>query len=108
MFVVHKKGLALDGRRPTVLYGYGGFNVNVTPSFSASRLYWLEQGGVYALANPPGGGEFGVAWPQAGMLDRKPNAFHHFIAPPEGRVKSCYTSPGPLAAPARAHGAPLG
>ena len=97
MFVVHKKGLALDGRRPTVLYGYGGFNVNMTPSFSASRLYWLEQGGVYALANLRGGGEFGEAWHQAGMLDRKQNVFDDFIAAAEWMVKSGYTSRDRLA-----------
>jgi len=97
MFVVHKKGLALDGRRPTVLYGYGGFNVNMTPSFSASRLYWLEQGGVYALANLRGGGEFGEAWHQAGMLDRKQNVFDDFIAAAEWLVKSGYTSRDRLA-----------
>ncbi len=97
MFVVHKKGLALDGRRPTVLYGYGGFNVNMTPSFSASRLYWVEQGGVYALANLRGGGEFGEAWHQAGMLDRKQNVFDDFIAAAEWLVKSGYTSRDRLA-----------
>ena len=97
MFVVHKKGLALDGRRPTILYGYGGFNVNMTPSFSASRLYWLEQGGVYALANLRGGGEFGEAWHQAGMLDRKQNVFDDFIAAAEWLVKSGYTSRDRLA-----------
>jgi prolyl oligopeptidase len=97
MFVVRKKGLALDGRRPTVLYGYGGFNVNMTPSFSAPRLYWLEQGGVYALANLRGGGEFGEAWHQAGMLERKQNVFDDFIAAAEWLVKSGYTSRDRLA-----------
>ncbi|HEY8150157.1 MAG TPA: prolyl oligopeptidase family serine peptidase [Vicinamibacteria bacterium] len=97
MFVVHKKGLPLDGRRPTVLYGYGGFNVNMTPSFSASRLYWLEQGSVYALANLRGGGEFGEAWHQAGMLEKKQNVFDDFIAAAEWLVKSGYTSRDRLA-----------
>jgi prolyl oligopeptidase len=97
MFVVHKKGLPLDGRRPTVLYGYGGFNVNMTPSFSASRLYWLEQGGVYTLANLRGGGEFGEAWHQAGMLEKKQNVFDDFIAAAEWLVKSGYTSRDRLA-----------
>ncbi len=97
MFVVHKKGLALDGRRPTVLYGYGGFNVNMTPSFSASRLYWVEQGGVYALANLRGGGEFGEAWHQAGMLDRKQNVFDDFIAAAEWLIANHYTGPRHLA-----------
>jgi prolyl oligopeptidase len=97
MFVVHKKGLALDGRRPTLLYGYGGFNINMTPSFSASRVYWLEQGGVYALANLRGGGEYGEAWHQAGMLEKKQTVFDDFIAAAEWLVKSGYTSRDRLA-----------
>ncbi len=97
MFLVHKKGLALDGRRPTLLYGYGGFNVNMTPSFSTSRLYWLEKGGVYALANLRGGGEYGEAWHQAGMLDRKQNVFDDFVAAAAWLVESGYTSRDRLA-----------
>src|SRR5260221_641652 len=93
--------------RPTVLYGYGGLNVNVTPSFSASRLYWLEQGGIYALANLRGGGEFGEAWHQAGMLDRKQNVFDDFIAAAEWLVKSGYTSRDRLAVQGRSHRGPL-
>jgi prolyl oligopeptidase len=92
MFIVHKKGLALDGRRPTILYGYGGFNINMTPTFSASKLYWLEKGGVYALANLRGGGEFGEAWHEAGMLERKQNVFDDFTSAAEWLVKSGYTS----------------
>ena len=97
MFVVHKKGLTLDGRRPTLLYAYGGFNVNMTPSFSSSRLYWLEKGGVYALANLRGGGEYGEAWHQAGMLEKKQNVFDDFTAAAEWLVKSGYTSRDRLA-----------
>jgi prolyl oligopeptidase len=97
MFVVHKKGLALDGRRPTLLYAYGGFNVNMTPSFSSSRLFWLEKGGVYALANLRGGGEYGEAWHQAGMLEKKQNVFDDFTAAAEWLVKSGYTSRDRLA-----------
>jgi prolyl oligopeptidase len=92
MFVVHRKGLALDGRRPTLLAGYGGFNVNLTPGFSASKLLWLEKGGVYAMANLRGGGEFGEAWHRAGMLERKQNVFDDFIGAAEWLIKSGYTS----------------
>jgi prolyl oligopeptidase len=92
MFVVHKKGLALDGQRPTVLYGYGGFNVSLTPTFSASRVLWLEKGGVYALANLRGGGEYGEAWHQAGMLEKKQNVFDDFVAAAAWLMKSGYTS----------------
>ena len=97
MFLVHKKGLALDGRRPTLLYGYGGFNVNMTPTFSASKLFWLEKGGVYALANLRGGGEYGEDWHQAGMLERKQNVFDDFTSAAEWLVKSGYTSRDRLA-----------
>jgi prolyl oligopeptidase len=92
MFLVQKKGLALDGRRPTLLSGYGGFNVNMTPNFSPSRLLWLEKGGVYALPNLRGGGEYGEAWHQAGMLERKQNVFDDFTAAAEWLVKSGYTT----------------
>jgi prolyl oligopeptidase len=92
MFIVHKRGLALDGQRPTLLYGYGGFNINMTPSFSSSRVLWLERGGVFAMANLRGGGEYGEAWHQAGMLDRKQNVFDDFIAAGEWLVKNGYTS----------------
>jgi prolyl oligopeptidase len=97
MFLVHKKGLALDGRRPALLSGYGGFNVNITPGFSASKVYWLEQGGVYALANLRGGGEYGETWHEAGMLDRKQNVFDDFISAAEWLIKSGYTSRDRLA-----------
>jgi prolyl oligopeptidase len=97
MFLVHKKGLPLDGRRPTLLYGYGGFNVNMTPSFTASKVFWLEKGGVYALANLRGGGEYGETWHEAGMLDRKQNVFDDFVSAAEWLIKSGYTSRDRLA-----------
>ncbi|KAB2923210.1 MAG: S9 family peptidase [Bacteroidetes bacterium] len=97
MFIVHKKGLVLDGTNPTLLYGYGGFNVSLMPSFSAIRLAWLEQGGVYAQANLRGGGEYGEQWHQAGMKLNKQNVFDDFIAAGEYLVKERYTSPSRLA-----------
>ncbi len=96
MFLVHKKGIELDGDNPTILYGYGGFNVSLTPSFSKSNLLWLENGGVYALANLRGGGEFGSEWHEAGMLDRKQNVFDDFHAAGEWLVENNYTRPEKL------------
>src|SRR5215469_11884320 len=80
MFIVHKKGLARDGHNPTLLTGYGGFNVSLTPVFARSVYVWLEHGGVYAVANLRGGAEFGEDWHRAGMLDKKQNVFDDFIA----------------------------
>ena len=97
MFVTHRKGMALDGNNPTLLYAYGGFNVSITPSFSVSNLAWLEMGGVYAVANLRGGAEYGEEWHQAGMLERKQNVFDDFIAAAEHLVKAGYTSPKKLA-----------
>jgi prolyl oligopeptidase len=91
MFIVHKKGLALDGARPTMLYGYGGFNISMTPAFSATLFPWLADGGVYAVPNLRGGGEYGDAWHEAGMLDRKQNVFDDFIAAAEWLVANGYT-----------------
>jgi prolyl oligopeptidase len=97
MFIVHKKGLKLDGTNRTLLYGYGGFGVSLTPSFSVSLLVWMEMGGVYALPNLRGGGEYGEDWHQAGMKHRKQNVFDDFIAAAEWLIQQQYTSPDKLA-----------
>ncbi|MBU0639106.1 MAG: prolyl oligopeptidase family serine peptidase, partial [Planctomycetes bacterium] len=97
MFVVHKTGLVLDGNNPTILSGYGGFNISYTPYFQVHRLPWLERGGVYALANLRGGGEFGEAWHRAGRRDLKQNCFDDFFAAAEKLIADRYTSPERLA-----------
>ncbi len=97
MFLVHKKGLKLDGKNPTLLYGYGGFNVSLTPWFSVSRLAWLEQGGVYAMPNLRGGGEYGLAWYDAGRKNKKQNVFDDFIAAAEWLISHKYTATPKLA-----------
>jgi len=97
MFLVHKKGIVLDGDNPTLLYGYGGFNIVVSPTFSAARLAILERGVVFASANLRGGGEYGEAWHQQGMKARKQNVFDDFIAAAEWLIAEKYTSPARLA-----------
>jgi prolyl oligopeptidase len=97
MFILHRTGLELDGERPTVLYGYGGFNVNQTPSFIAHLPLWLEAGGVFCIANLRGGGEYGEAWHQAGMLGKKQNVFDDFIAAAEWLIENNYTNRDKLA-----------
>jgi prolyl oligopeptidase len=97
MFIVHKKGLVLDGKNPTWLYAYGGFNISLTPAFSAMRLAWLEQGGVFAQPNLRGGGEYGETWHEAGTKMKKQNVFDDFIAAAEYLIANKYTSPDYLA-----------
>lgn len=97
LFITRKKGIKMDGSNVTLLYGYGGFDVSLTPSFSVSRLPLLEQGGVYALANIRGGGEFGKEWHKAGTLEQKQNVFDDFIAAAEFLIQQKYTSKEKLA-----------
>ena len=97
MFVVHKKGLALDGRNPCFLTAYGGFNISIQPGFTPSLIALLEQGVVFAEPNLRGGGEYGETWHKAGMLDKKQNVFDDFIAAAEFLIREKYTSPAKLA-----------
>ncbi|MES2706819.1 MAG: prolyl oligopeptidase family serine peptidase [Verrucomicrobiota bacterium] len=97
MFLFHKKGLVKDGNNPVLLYGYGGFNISLTPSFSPNRLAWLEMGGVYAQVNLRGGGEYGKTWHEAGMKHRKQTVFDDFISAGEFLIKEKWTQPSRLA-----------
>jgi len=97
MFVVYKKGLEKNAKNPTLLTGYGGFNISVTPAFNRSAYLWLEHGGVYAVANLRGGAEFGEDWHRAGMLDKKQNVFDDFIAAAEYLISEKYTDKDHLA-----------
>lgn len=97
MIITHKKGLKLDGNNPTMLYGYGGFNISLQPSFSSTNAAWLEQGGVYAVPNLRGGGEYGKAWHNAGTKLHKQNVFDDFIAAAEYLIAHNYTRPDYLA-----------
>lgn len=97
MFITHRRGIELDGTNPAYLYGYGGFNISMTPGFSVPNLVWLEQGGVYAMPNLRGGGEYGEEWHLAGTKERKQNVFDDFIAAAEYLISEGYTSPEKLA-----------
>ncbi len=92
MIITHKKGLELNGKNPTILYGYGGFNISLTPSFSIINAVWMEQGGVYAVPNLRGGGEYGKKWHKAGIKTQKQNVFDDFIAAAEYLIENNYTS----------------
>ncbi len=97
MFIAHHKDVVADGNRPTMLYGYGGFNISMKPSFSVTRLAWMEMGGIYAVANLRGGGEYGEEWHKAGTKLDKQNVFDDFIAAAEYLIAENYTNPGKLA-----------
>jgi prolyl oligopeptidase len=97
MFITHRKGLKLDGNNPTLMYAYGGFDISITPSFSVMNLVWMEQGGVFAVPNLRGGGEYGRVWHEAGMKDKKQNVFDDFIAAGEWLIANKYTCPQKLA-----------
>lgn len=97
MFITHKKGIKLDGNNPTLLYGYGGFNISLTPVFSISKVVWMEMGGVYAQPNIRGGGEYGKDWHRAAVKTKRQVAFDDFIAAAEWLIKNKYTRPEKLA-----------
>lgn len=97
MFLVHRRDLPKDGRRPVLMTGYGGFNISLTPGFDPSNFAWLDKGGIYAVTNLRGGGEYGEAWHEAGMFERKQNVFDDFIAAAEWLAASGYTNPKKIA-----------
>lgn len=104
MFIAHKKGLELNGTNPTLLYAYGGFNISLTPGFSIQRLQWMEMGGVFAMPNLRGGGEYGKAWHKAGTKTKKQNVFDDFIAAAEYLIENKYTSSKNLGIHGRSNG----
>src|SRR5439155_18835523 len=95
--ILRRRDVRLDGSNPTLLYGYGGYGISQSPQFSATRIVWLEQGGVYAVANLRGGGEFGDGWHRAGMLTRKQNVFDDFAASAQLLIDKHYTTSAKLA-----------
>ena len=97
LFITHRRDLDLSRPHPTLLYGYGGFNVSLTPSFSVSNLVWMEMGGIYAVSNLRGGGEYGETWHQAGTKRQKQTVFDDFIAAAEWLIAKGYTRPAQLA-----------
>lgn len=97
MIITHKKGIELNGKNPTILYGYGGFNISLNPGFSITNAVWMEQGGIYAVPNLRGGGEYGKKWHDAGTQMKKQNVFDDFIAAAEYLIENNYTSSGYLA-----------
>jgi prolyl oligopeptidase len=102
--IIHRKGIALDGANPTILYGYGGLGISLTPMFNVRRRLWMDYGGVYVIANLRGGGEYGEDWHLAGNLTRKQNVFDDFIASAEYLINSGYTQPAKLAIEGRSNG----
>lgn len=104
MFITHKKGIALDGNNPAVLYGYGGFNISMTPAFSPAHMMFMERGGVFAVANLRGGSEYGEEWHQAGMLENKQNVFDDFLSAGEWLIANNYTRKERLAILGRSNG----
>src|ERR1700692_1940923 len=104
VFLVSKKGLARSASTPTYLYGYGGFNISLTPAFSVSMIEWMERGGLYAVPNLRGGGEYGEAWHEAGTKHTKQNVFDDFIAAAEWLIANKYTSTPKLAISGRSNG----
>ena len=104
MIITSKKGIKLDGKNPTILYGYGGFNISLTPSFSVANAVWLEMGGIYAVANMRGGGEYGAKWHDAGTKLQKQNVFDDFIAGAEFLISQKYTASDYLAVSGRSNG----
>lgn len=104
MMISYKKGIKLDGKNPTILYSYGGFNVSLTPSFSPVNAVWMENGGIYAVPNIRGGGEYGKKWHDAGTKQQKKNVFNDFIAAGEYLQKNGYTSPEYMAISGRSNG----
>jgi prolyl oligopeptidase len=107
MFITYKKDTPLNGKNPTILYGYGGFNISSTPSFSPTRITWLEQGGIFCIANLRGGSEYGEKWHEAGMRFKKQNVFDDFIAAGEYLVEKKYTSKDYLAVQGGSNGGTL-